>query len=91
MVISLIIASVRCGILKNGFTLKLDVEGENVKSSPTRTSTTGLESIQMESSLPGTQKDNELYRYNSLLDPKLAVYDLDTMNINPNIFDDGES
>ena len=50
-----------------------------------------MESIQVESSLPGTQKDNELYRYNSLLDPKLAVYDLDTMNINPNIFDDGES
>ena len=27
------------------------------------------------------------YRFNSLLDPNLAVYDLDTININPRMFD----
>ena len=91
MVISLIIASVRCEFLKNGSTMKSDVEEENVKSSPARTTTAGMESISAESTISRTQRDSELYRYNSLLDPKLAVYDLDTMNINPNIFDDRES
>ena len=32
----------------------------------------------------------DLYRYNSLPDPTLAVFDLDTFATNPGIFDDGE-
>ena len=38
-----------------------------------------------------TQKGiGDLYRYNSLLNPALAVSDLDIFTTNPGIFDDGE-
>ena len=33
------------------------------------------------------QNAANLYRFNSLLDPNLAVYDLDTIDINPRLFD----
>ena len=37
------------------------------------------------------QNGTTIHRYNSLLDPNLTVYDLDTIEINPRMFDDAGS
>ena len=49
--------------------------------------TSGIESECKKSTRDVDQKRQTLHRFNSLLDPNLAVYDLDTININPKMFD----
>ena len=46
----------------------------------------GLESEPKKLSTDFDQSRGGLHRFNSLLDPNLAVYDLDTIDINPNFF-----
>ena len=53
--------------------------------------TTGTESESKIFTMGTHQNGTTIHRYNSLLDPNLAVYDLDTMEINQNIFDDSGS
>ena len=50
--------------------------------------TTGTESESKIFTMGTHQNGTTIHRYNSLLDPNLAVYDLDTMEINQNFFDD---
>ena len=45
------------------------------------------ESEDKRSTIGAHQKGANMHRYNSLLDPNLAVYDLDTIEINPRILD----
>ena len=49
--------------------------------------TSGIEPKYKKSTTDVDQKRQNLHRFNSLLDPNLAVYDLDTININPKMFD----
>ena len=49
---------------------------------------TGTESTKEGSVENRQKKEDELRRYNSLLDPRLGIYDLDTMVIDPAIFKD---
>ena len=45
--------------------------------------TTGTESESKIFTMGTHQNGTTIHRYNSLLDPNLAVYDLDTIEINP--------
>ena len=49
--------------------------------------TDGMEPEYKKSTTDVDQKRENLHRFNSLLDPNLAVYDLDTIDINPRMFD----
>ena len=48
--------------------------------------TSGIESEYKKSTMDVDQKRQNLHRFNSLLDPSLAVWDLDNIDINPKKF-----
>ena len=64
-------------------TKKRELESTGTKSTDTETKNNNYMCTQ--------EGIGDLYRYNPLLDPALAVSDLDTFVTNPGIFDDGES
>ena len=74
--------------MKIGCTLEIPVMTKKRKLASTGTNTTDKES-KMEDSMRNQGK-GDLYRYNSLLNPAWAVHDLDTIPINPTIFDNAE-
>ena len=52
----------------------------------TNSNVTSTESEDKGSTSSTQEKGANLHRFNSLYDPKLAVHDLDTMVVNPEIF-----
>lgn len=80
---------VRSDAAKTGFTWEISVARKKRKLEGTGTNPTGTES-KNENSMSPQKGIEDLRRFNSLLDPALAVYDLDTFETNKEIFDDGE-
>ena len=80
---------VRSDAAKNGFTWEISVARKKRKLEGTGTNPTGKESTE-KNSMSCREGIQDLRRFNSLLDPALAVYDLDTFETNKEIFDDGE-
>ena len=78
---------VRSDAANIGFTWEISVATKKRKLEGTGINPTDTESKDENSMSPQEEIDN-LRRYNSLLDPALAVYDLDTFATNPEIFDD---
>ena len=79
----------RSDATKTGFTWEIPVATKKRKLEGTGTNPTDTESKD-ENSMHTQEGIDDLRRYNSLLDPALAVCDLDTFATNPEIFDDGE-
>ena len=80
---------VRSDAAKTGFTWEISVATKKRKLEGTGINPTDTESKDENSMFPQEGIDN-LRRLNSLLDPALAVADLDTFNPNPDIFEDEE-
>ena len=80
---------VRSDAAKTGFTWEISVETKKRKLEGTGINPTDTESKYENSMSPQEGIDN-LRRLNSLLDPALAVANLDTFNPNPDIFEDEE-
>ena len=80
---------VRSDTAKTGFTWEIPVATKRRKLEGTGTKPTDEESKD-ENPMCTQEGIEDLRRYNSLLDPALAVFDLDTFATNPEIFDDGE-
>ena len=80
---------VRSDAAKTGFTWEILVATKERKLEGTGINPTDTESKDENSMSPQEGIDN-LRRLNSLLDPALAVADLDTFNPNPDIFEDEE-
>ena len=80
---------VRSDTAKTGFTWEIPVATKRRKLEGTGTKPTDEESKD-ENPMRTQEGIEDLRRYNSLLDPALAVFDLDTFATNPEIFDDGE-
>ena len=74
---------------KTGFTWEISVATKKRKLEGTGINPTDTESKYENSMSPQEGIDN-LRRLNSLLDPALAVANLDTFNPNPDIFEDEE-
>ena len=79
---------VRSDTMKTGCTLEIPVVTKKRKLASTGTNTTDTESKNEDSMR--TQGTADLCRNNSLLNPAWAVHDLDTIPINPTIFDNAE-
>ena len=80
---------VRSDAAKTGFTWEISVATKKRKLEGTGINPTDMES-KAENSMSPQEEIEYLRRFNSLLDPALAVCDLDTFATNPEIFDDGE-
>ena len=63
------------------------MEAEARRLVHTTDQSTGTESEDKRSTIGADRKGANMHRYNSLLDPNLTVYDLDTIEINPRILD----
>ena len=80
---------VRFDVTKTGCTWEIPVATKKRKLESTCTNPTDTES--KNKNYTCTQVEiGDLYRYNLLLGPALAVSDLDTFATRPGIFDDGE-
>ena len=80
---------IRSGATKTWLTWEIPVATKKRKLESTGTNPTGTESKDR-NSMRTQEGTEDLRRYNSLLDPALAVCDLDNFATNPEIFDDGE-
>ena len=80
---------VRSDAAKTGFTWEISVARKKRKLEGTGTNPTGTESKE-KNSMSLREGIEDTQGYNSLLDPALAVADLDTFETNKEIFDDGE-
>ena len=80
---------IRSDATKTGFTWEIPVATKKRKLENTHTNPTDTESKDM-NSMRTQEGIEDLHCYNSLLDPALAVCDLDNFATNPEIFDDGE-
>ena len=75
--------------LKTDSTCEIPVETKKRKLGFAGINPTDTES-ENKDSMHTHARNPDLYRYNSLLDSALAVEDLDSFKVNPEIFDDGE-
>ena len=80
---------IRSDATKTWFTWEIPVATKKRKLESTGTNPTDTESKDR-NSMRTQEGIEDLHRYNSLLDPALAVCDLDNFATNPEIFDDGE-